>query len=107
MSAYDYAAIAARLDRFTAVPGDLLAEVVARDGLCFRTFAQADLPKLVGADRPDSELAARLCRSCPVQDECLELELRTAGTETVGVWGGLAEDDRRALHSLWLRRGAR
>ena len=35
-------------------------------------------------DRRTGTLAARLCAGCPVQRECLELELRTAGAETVG-----------------------
>ena len=57
--------------------------------------------------RDDREFARLLCGGCPVQDECLELELRTAGDQTVGVWGALFEDDRRALHPLWLLRGGR
>ncbi|TCO61071.1 transcription factor WhiB [Actinocrispum wychmicini] len=55
----------------------------------------------------DRELAARLCSGCPVQDECLELELRTAGLDTVGVWGAMSEDDRRGLYSHWCQRGER
>ncbi|WP_370643854.1 WhiB family transcriptional regulator [Amycolatopsis sp. DSM 110486] len=43
----------------------------------------------------------------PARDECLEQELRTYGAETVGVWGGMTDDDRRALHPHWLRRGGR
>ena len=43
---------------------------------------------------------------CPVQRECLELELRMFGEQTVGVWGALGEDDRRALVPLWRRRPA-
>ena len=39
---------------------------------------------------PDRELAARLCAGCPVV-ECLELELRIKGADTVGVWGALRE----------------
>lgn len=39
--------------------------------------------------------------------ECLEFELRTAGAHTVGVWGGLREDDRRALHVVWRVRAGR
>jgi len=42
-----------------------------------------------------------------VQNECLELELRTAGEHSVGVWGALPEDDRRALYPHWLQRGER
>jgi WhiB family redox-sensing transcriptional regulator len=40
----------------------------------------------------------------PVRAECLEFELRVGGAETVGVWGALNEDDRRALHAVWSRR---
>ena len=40
---------------------------------------------------------------CPVQQECLELELRMFGDQTVGVWGALGEDDRRALVPHWRR----
>jgi WhiB family redox-sensing transcriptional regulator len=95
---------AARLDRYADVPDAVLAEVVARDGLCFWAFDRAGMPALTGEDTPDRELAARLCAGCPVIDECLELDLRTAGPDTVGVWGALPDTDRRALHPVWLRR---
>jgi WhiB family redox-sensing transcriptional regulator len=52
-------------------------------------------------------LAARMCVGCPVQRECLELELRTAGADSVGVWGALCEIDRRALHKVWQARRSR
>jgi WhiB family redox-sensing transcriptional regulator len=45
--------------------------------------------------------AKRVCRRCPVQDECLQWALR-AGVDH-GVWGGLDELERRALK----RRSAR
>ena len=32
-----------------------------------------------------------------------EMDLRLAGACTTGVWGALAEDDRRALHRAWQR----
>ncbi len=34
-------------------------------------------------------------RRCPVRDECLEWALDTA--QTLGVWGGTSENERRAL----------
>ncbi|EMD28841.1 hypothetical protein C791_7618 [Amycolatopsis azurea DSM 43854] len=34
----------------------------------------------------------------------MELDLRTAGENTVGVWGALPDTDRRALFPVWLRR---
>jgi WhiB family redox-sensing transcriptional regulator len=45
-----------------------------------------------------------MCAGCPVRAECLELELRVGGEQSVGVWGALNEQDRRALHALWSRR---
>jgi WhiB family redox-sensing transcriptional regulator len=93
-----------RLDRYAAVPIDVLADVVTRDGLCFWAFDRADMPELSGEDTPDRELAAGLCAGCPVINECLELELRTAGADTVGVWGALPETDRRAVHQIWQMR---
>ncbi len=39
--------------------------------------------------------AKTVCRRCPVQERCLEWALEN-GQDT-GVWGGLGEDERRAL----------
>lgn len=99
--------IAWRLDRLRWVPRAVLAEIVQRDGACMWPSSAEEQPP--GHDRPltDAELAEQLCAGCPVQDECLELELRTAGEHTLGVWGALSEDDRRALYPHWLRRGER
>ena len=101
---YDYEEIAARLDRYANMPDDVLVEAVIRDGLCFWAFDRADFPELSGEDTPDRELAARLCAGCPVIDECLELELRSAGADTVGVWGALSDTDRREVHRAWRER---
>jgi WhiB family redox-sensing transcriptional regulator len=100
----NYDEVAAQLDRYADVPTDVLAEVVTRDGLCFWAFDRTDMPELSGEDTPDRELAASLCAGCPVIAECLELELRSAGANTVGVWGALAETDRRAVHQIWQQR---
>jgi WhiB family transcriptional regulator, redox-sensing transcriptional regulator len=97
----DYAEIAKRLDRLATVPTDVLASLVTRDGLCFWAFDRIDLPELSGNDTPDREFAARMCAGCPVIDECLELELRTAGANTVGVWGALSETDRLRVLPFW------
>jgi WhiB family redox-sensing transcriptional regulator len=95
--------IAWRLDRLRWVPSDVLTDVVTSEGVCMWPSPGEEPPDA----RTDSELAKLLCGGCPVQDECLELELRTAGTATVGVWGGMTDDERRALHPHWLRRGER
>jgi WhiB family redox-sensing transcriptional regulator len=39
--------------------------------------------------------AKAVCRRCPVSSECLNWAL--ASGQDAGVWGGLSEDDRRAL----------
>ncbi|GAA4409713.1 hypothetical protein GCM10023148_00380 [Actinokineospora soli] len=97
--------IAWRLDRLRWVPRDVLRDLVAARGACMWTCS--DPPGWLDAPASDRELAARMCAGCPVQDECLEVELRDAGDQTVGVWGALGEDDRRALYLHWLRRGER
>jgi WhiB family transcriptional regulator, redox-sensing transcriptional regulator len=103
--------IADRLARLRRVPSGVLAEIVARDGACMQVDQQACTadgpPRWLHEDGTDRELAARLCRGCPVQWECLELELRMFGEQTVGVWGALGEDDRRALVPHWRQATAR
>lgn len=106
MNRDEYEEIADKLDRYAVVPDDVLTEIVTRDGLCFWAFDRTEIPELSGEDTPDRELAARMCAGCPVVDECLELELRSAGADTVGVWGALADSDRRAVHRIWQLRRA-
>jgi WhiB family redox-sensing transcriptional regulator len=97
----DYDALAAELDRWQEVPTEVLRNVVMRRGLCLWGLWPAQEPDW---DIPsDRELAARLCAGCPVIDQCLELDLRTAGASTTGVWGALPGEDRRALHRVWQR----
>ena len=47
------------------------------------------------------EQAKAVCRRCEVADACIPWALETG--QDSGVWGGLSEDERRALK----RRGAR
>lgn len=49
-----------------------------------------------------TERAKAVCRSCPVSNECLEWALDT--NQDAGVWGGLNEDERRALRRQRQRR---
>lgn len=98
---------AAELDALADVPDAVLERQVAAHGLCLWEITNGDPPEWTGQDTPDRELAARLCAGCPVRRECLEYELRTAGTDTVGVWSGFTEDDRRALHTVWRARVGR
>ncbi|MFF5342183.1 WhiB family transcriptional regulator [Streptomyces althioticus] len=42
-----------------------------------------------------TEQAKTVCRGCPVQERCLEWALETG--QSIGVWGGTSETERRAL----------
>ena len=100
----DYAAMAARLDRLEQVPTEVLTSVVALNGLCLLDLWPEVEPDWQNCAPSDQALAQRLCQGCPVIDQCLELELRTAGQSTTGVWGATCDDDRRVLHRVWQRR---
>ncbi|WP_329172788.1 WhiB family transcriptional regulator [Streptomyces sp. NBC_01477] len=41
------------------------------------------------------EEAKRVCRRCPVMDQCRQWALETG--QDAGVWGGLSEDERRSM----------
>jgi WhiB family transcriptional regulator, redox-sensing transcriptional regulator len=96
--------IAARLDRFTRVPDDVLWEIVTRDGACMQLYRLDIEPQWTRDEMTDRELAARICAHCPVRWECLELQVRTCGEHTLGVWGALPAEDVRALYPVWQSR---
>ena len=48
-----------------------------------------------GASAHQSEEAKAVCRRCEVAQTCLRWALETH--QETGVWGGLSEDERRAL----------
>lgn len=96
--------VAADLDRYASVPDDELWEIVTRDGACMLLYRLDLEPEWTGDDLTDRELAARICADCPVRRECLELELRTSGDATLGVWGALPAEDVRALYPMWRSR---
>lgn len=99
------AEIAELLGRLSWMPRDLLADIVRRYGLYVWLRLEDEQPDPTGDEEIDRERAARLCATCPVQAECLELELRLHGAQTVGVWGALSQQDRRALYPLWREHG--
>ncbi|MEV0585804.1 WhiB family transcriptional regulator [Nonomuraea sp. NPDC050310] len=49
--------------------------------------------------------AKQVCRSCAVVDGCLKWALESG--QDAGVWGGLSEDERRALKRRTARARAR
>jgi len=97
-----FEALAAELGRYALVPDDVLWEIVTRDGTCMALYRLDLEPDWTGNDRTDRALAARICAGCPVRRECLELELRTTGDHTMGVWGALPAEDVRAVYPAWL-----
>lgn len=96
--------IAAGLDRFEHVPDEVLWETVTRDGSCMWLYRLELEPEWTGDELTDRALAARICAGCPVRLECLDLELRTSGDQTLGVWGALPAEDVCAVHPVWLAR---
>lgn len=92
--------IAARLDWLEPVPTEVLARMVTRDDACVWPAVRHGEPE----SATDRELAAEICATCTRHDECLELEFRTTGADTIGVLGGLSEDDRRAVYAAWRHR---
>lgn len=79
------------------VPWDL--QVPGRwvlDGLCGQTDPETFFPDNGGASVVQTAAAKKVCAACPVLEECREWALRAR--EPHGVWGGLSELDRRAIH---------
>lgn len=55
----------------------------------------------VGGRDSMTPLALSICSGCPVKSECLEEALRCGYDH--GIWGGLDEVQRRAMHRARLR----
>jgi len=57
----------------------------------------------VAKARDEAAHAIAVCARCPVRPDCLELSMRhTFGIGAHGVWGGLVEEERRAIRRPWL-----
>ncbi|MFD2794596.1 WhiB family transcriptional regulator [Promicromonospora vindobonensis] len=52
-------------------------------------------PEIFFAGGGVSRKAKKICQSCPVREQCLELGLRN--DERFGIWGGLTRAERKAL----------
>ena len=68
------------------------------DGWRYRAACRgADLDLFFPGRGESAEPARRVCAGCPVREPCLDYALRHGIVH--GIWGGLAERDRRALRS--------
>jgi WhiB family transcriptional regulator, redox-sensing transcriptional regulator len=65
----------------------------------------ADLDLFFPGRGESAEPARRVCARCPVREPCLDYALRHGITH--GIWGGLAERDRRALRTRHVRTSRR
>ncbi|MEU5658706.1 WhiB family transcriptional regulator [Streptomyces sp. NPDC047737] len=62
----------------------------------------------IGSSGPalvQAEEAKAVCRTCPVQERCLDWALENG--QDAGVWGGMDENERRALKRRRARRQVR
>lgn len=73
----------------TSHPTDVAAW--RRDGACL----DEDPELFFAGDNASVAAAKQVCARCPVRPECLETAL--AVNEMHGVWGGMAEAERRRL----------
>ncbi|MFD3654603.1 WhiB family transcriptional regulator [Streptomyces sp. NPDC058620] len=70
--------------------------------------ADPDLFFPVGTGAPaliQAEEAKEVCRGCPVREACLRWAMDDS-RQLTGVWGGLNEDERRALKRRLRRRAS-
>jgi WhiB family redox-sensing transcriptional regulator len=72
-------------------------------GVCRTTDPELFFP--IGTTGPamvQAEQAKAVCTRCPVREACLQWALETR--QDTGVWGGLSEQEREAIHGRRLRR---
>jgi len=53
-----------------------------------------------GASVDEIVAAKAVCRSCPVEQKCLQYAFET--NQETGIWGGTTEEERRRLRRAWL-----
>lgn len=74
-----------------------------RQAICRDTDPELFFPVgTTGAALVQIDRAKQVCGECPVQSECLQYAIDT--NQDAGIWGGLSEDERRALRRLTARR---
>ncbi|MEA2900739.1 MAG: WhiB family transcriptional regulator, redox-sensing transcriptional regulator [Actinomycetota bacterium] len=70
------------------------------DAACRHSNANAFFPVgTTGAAVDQIEAAKTVCRTCPVQNACLQFAFET--NQEAGIWGGKDEEERRRLRRIW------
>ncbi|WP_245533438.1 WhiB family transcriptional regulator [Actinoalloteichus spitiensis] len=91
-----------QLTAYATVPHEVLWRAVTDQGACMDPHGDEPAwSTFTGEPDADRALAAAICAGCPVRLPCLEVELRTTGGTTTGVWGALSEHDRREVYPHW------
>jgi WhiB family transcriptional regulator, redox-sensing transcriptional regulator len=85
--------------------GDLPA--FFKDALCPETDPEIFFPeKGQGAFLTEIEQAKRVCRRCPILDQCREWALEEPGNTLFGVWGALTQTERMKIRAARAREAA-
>ena len=98
---------AIKLVRATELTDEQLTSRLYQRARCARSRLDPDewfpvTPEVTKA-RHQAARAIAVCITCPVRAYCLEYSLRHAyDIGAHGVWGGLVENERRALRRRWL-----
>jgi WhiB family redox-sensing transcriptional regulator len=84
------------------IPAQRSAAPVSADWRAYAACRQADpetfFPVGTGeAALAQAERAKQVCAACPVRNPCLDWALATG--QEIGVWGGAAAEERRALRA--------
>jgi WhiB family transcriptional regulator, redox-sensing transcriptional regulator len=91
---------------FSATRGDGAAMDWRHSAVCREEDPELFFP--IGNTGPallQIEEAKAVCRRCPVMEQCLQWALESG--QDSGVWGGLSEDERRAMKRRAARNRAR
>lgn len=87
--------------RTSSTPVELLGlDLEERPWAAYAACRQADPDQFFSTKEEDMAAAVRMCRGCPVTDECLDWALETR--VRYGIWGGTTERERLRM----LRRSA-
>lgn len=73
----------------------MVLDLEERPWAAYAACREADPDLFFSADEEATAAAIRMCRGCPVADECLDwaLDMRVR----YGVWGGATERERRRM----------